>query len=641
MKKFFRKTFFSKKERIQTFGKELHMTGFCKNPQAPHYTDVRNVRITDEFFAPFIEKIRSVTTPDVFEKFMKDGAIENYRRVARGERGGHAGPPWYHGLICEVIRGVSDMLSVRYDAKIDAELDLMIEAIAEAQAADDEGWINPYTTLMCPEKRWGLNGGNVRWQHETYNAGCLIEAGVHHYRATGKTRLLTVAVKMANYLAERIGDAPKWNVVCEHSLPETALVSLERLFDKEPELAEKVGAVRGEYLRLAAFFVNNKGNNRDRHQFPQFLQEYAQDYRPAREQREAVGHAVRATLFYAGMTEVAMETDDRELAEAATAIWNDIVYTKLHINGSVGAYSSDERFGQQYDLPNDAYLETCAGVGLAFFGAAMFRMTGDASVWETVENTVYNFMPAAVSEDGVHYTYVNPLISNGKNERWSWHTCPCCPPMLLKLVGIMPSYIFAYDENSVWLNLYIDASVDFGGTRVTLQNGCLTVDSDVSRTVRIRIPTWAHDFTLTRGGEALPYTVEKGYAVLSVGAGKTEIDIRYNKKVGKYIAHPWVGADIGRVAFKYGAVLYCLEKPAEGVAELDPIFGDALPVLRDDGIIEVVDRDGVVHELIEYRRHNNRGAMPMRVWLRQEGITQDPSDLTGWENALYREWKQN
>ena len=34
-------------------------------------------------------------------------------------------------------------------------------------------------------------------------------------------------------------EAPKWNVVCEHALPEMVLVSMGRLFDEEPELAEK------------------------------------------------------------------------------------------------------------------------------------------------------------------------------------------------------------------------------------------------------------------------------------------------------------------------------------------------------------------------------------------------------------------
>lgn len=89
---------------------------------------------------------------------MADGTIENYRRVARGEKGGHAGPPWYHGLICEVIRGVSDILAVHYDKAIDQQMDEIIETIGAVQDVDPEGWINPYTTLMCPEKRWSWHG---------------------------------------------------------------------------------------------------------------------------------------------------------------------------------------------------------------------------------------------------------------------------------------------------------------------------------------------------------------------------------------------------------------------------------------------------------------------------------------------------
>ena len=101
--------------------------------------------------------------------------------------------------------------------------------------------------------------------------------------------------------------------MCEHSLAESALISLEALFDEEPGLAERMGAQRGEYLRLAKFFIDNKGNHENRHQFPPFLREYAQDHRTGREQREAVGHAVRATLFYTGMAEAAAASETSRL----------------------------------------------------------------------------------------------------------------------------------------------------------------------------------------------------------------------------------------------------------------------------------------------------------------------------------------
>lgn len=596
---------------------------------------LRHVTVTDAFFAPFIEKIRTVTAPDVLAKFLADGAVENYERVARGDIGGHAGPPWYHGLICEVIRGVSDLLAAGYDPVLDGQLDGIIDAIRRAQGAD--GWLHPYDTLMRPDQVWGLNGGNARWQHETYDCGCLIEAGVHHWRATGKTSLLACSVRCANWLAAHIGPPPKWNIVCEHSLAESALLSLDALFDDEPALAESLGARRGKYRRLALFFIDNKGNNANRHQFPPFLQEYAQDHRPAREQREAVGHAVRATLFYAGLAEAAASAEDRALEEAARAIWRDVAETKLHVNGSVGAYRDDERFGQQYDLPNDAYLETCAGVGLLFFAEAMFRLTEDASVWDAAESTIVNLLPAAVSADGVRYTYENPLETRGGRERWSWHGCPCCPPMLLKAVGELPSCLFSHRDDTIWMNLYIDADAELGDTAVSLRSAdggkTLTVNAPRGAAVRIRIPEWAHGFALS-----LPYTVERGYAAVQVPAGETVIGIRYDERPVKIEAHPWVVADRGRIAVKRGPVLYCCEKAVDKWEDLDPLLTPDPPEAAPDGGVTVRTADGGALTLIEYRRWNNSGPLPMRVWFRQDGLRSDPRDLTDWEGRLYREW---
>lgn len=602
----------------------------------PEPLGLRRVRITDSFFAPYLEKLRAVTAPDVLRKFLHDGAVENYERVARGERGGHAGPPWYHGLIGEVIRGVSDLCAADPDPELEEQLDRIIDAIRRAQ--DEDGWLHPYVTLERPGQLWGLNGGNARWQHETYDAGCLIEAGVHHYRSTGKTSLLECSVRCANYLTERIGPPPKWNIVCEHSLAESALISLEALFDEEPGLAERMGAQRGEYLRLAKFFIDNKGNHENRHQFPPFLREYAQDHRTGREQREAVGHAVRATLFYTGMAEAAAVSDDRGLETAARAIWDDISLTKLHINGSVGAFRDDERFGAQYELPNDAYLETCAGVGLLFFAAAVFRLTEEASVWDTAEATILNLLPAAVSEEGTRYTYENPLESRGGRERWSWHGCPCCPPMLLKAVGALPSYLFSVRGDEIWVNLFLDAEAECSDARITLESDpCgkrLRIVSTTEKTLRIRIPSWAHGF-----GLSVPYTVEKGYAVLTVPAGETDVEIWYTAEPVKVEAHPWAEADRGRIAVKRGPVLYCCEKPVDRWEELDPVLSSDPPVLREDGTVTVTTTAGETLTLIEYRRWNNHGPLPMRVWFRQEGCVSDPSDLSGWEGKLYREWR--
>ena len=133
----------------------------------PSYPDLLSITVNEGFFGDLLKKIGTVTAKDVLKKFNSEGALANYERVANGMTGDHIGPPWYHGLICECIRGISDILVKEYDAELDSELDRIIALIAKAQDADPDGFINPYTMLTCPHQRWGRNGGEQRDRTET------------------------------------------------------------------------------------------------------------------------------------------------------------------------------------------------------------------------------------------------------------------------------------------------------------------------------------------------------------------------------------------------------------------------------------------------------------------------------------------
>ena len=622
--------------------------GRSTNNISPCYPELESVDVNGGFFGDFLKKIGRISAKDILKKFNSEGALSNYERVANRESGGHIGPPWYHGLICECIRGVSDILVKEYDEWLDAELDRMIVLMGRAQDADPDGFINPYTTLMCPESRWGRNGGDLIWNHETYNTGCLAEAAVHHYKATKKIALLKIAVKMCNYYADFIGDAPKHNIVAEHSLPEKAFLKLYRLFSDDKDLTAELCARPEEYLRLARYFIDHKGDNETRYSEPKFMREYSQDHRPAREQREAVGHAVRATLFYEGIAALANEDNDDGLKAASRAIWCDITESKLHINGCVGTHKNEEKFGRSYDLPNDAYLETCAGVGLVFFGIEMFRMTRDASVWETIEATINNVIPASVSAEGVKYTYQNPLQSKGDYERWEWHGCPCCPPMLLKLAGLLPTLIFSEEGENVWVNLFIDSTLRRSDSSITLDGRELTVNTRgrcARLTVRIRIPSWTRNFSLKLNGNSLEFDVENGYAVIMREfSDGDKITMDYSVPIVKYEAHPYVKADSGRVAVKYGPTLYCAEgidNPAESFEEFDFTLSDkALLSLDDEGNILGRTDSGKEIKLVPYREWNNRGKGFLRVWLKQSGLFSGVMNVDGWNGKLYRVFRE-
>jgi hypothetical protein len=65
---------------------------------------------------------------------------------------------------------------------------------------------------------------------------------------------------------------------------------------------------------------------------------------PLREQREAVGHAVRAVYLYAGAADVAKYTGDAELFAACEAIMANIVNKRMYITGGIGSSFVGETF---------------------------------------------------------------------------------------------------------------------------------------------------------------------------------------------------------------------------------------------------------------------------------------------------------
>ncbi|MBR5742812.1 MAG: glycoside hydrolase family 127 protein, partial [Clostridia bacterium] len=575
------------------------------------------VRLEDDFFGPFMKNIAERSAPDILRKFEAAGALENYRRLIAGESGRHDGPPWFHGLICECIRGISDLLVYHYDEALDRKLDEYAALIDAASRREPDGYFNPYVTLLFPERRFGRNGGDTLSYHDTYNAGCLAEAGVHHYLATGKTVLLASAVRNWNFMSSFIGAPPRHNVTSEHSMAEEALFKLAEVFEKDPALSEKLGARPEEYRRTALYLIDSKGDNATRYSFPPFLGEYSQDHRPAREQRDAVGHAVRAVLFYTGLATAADALEEESLAETSYALWKNVTGSKLHVNGCVGAIPSYERFGRQYELPNrGAYLETCAGIGFAFWGLRLFHLYPEARILDEVENTLCNLVPASVGETFDRYTYENPLEVTGNLNRWSWHGCPCCPPMLLKIAGMLPQFFYALSDDGAYVNLYADSTLEVpdyvltqraGKIRLSLREG-----GKPPRFLRLRIPRWARDFTVRVNGRETGWTAENGFARLEGLSGGDEAEVSFRTPVVKYEAHPFVEADRGLTAVRRGPVLYA----AEGIDNpfalkddktLDLTFDADSPLeTAEDGTIRGKDPEGRTITLIPYRRWNNR-----------------------------------
>jgi DUF1680 family protein len=446
----------------------------------------------------------------------------------------------------ETIRGAADLLVEYPDLALQKKIDGYIERIAAAQAASPDGYIDTYTTLTRPDKRWGTNGGDDKWQHDIYNAGMLTEAAVHYYNATGKTKLLGVAVKMANLMCSQMGPSPKMNLIPGHGGPEEAMIKLYRLFKQQPALKKQISAPVNEqgYLTLARFWVEQRGN----HGTPNTAwarrndSAYNQDDESVFQQPAIEGHAVRATLLATGITANAIESGDGNYIATANRYWDNMAGKKMFITGGEGAIADGERFGPDYFLPESAYLETCASIGAGFFSEQMNELQANGKYMDAFERVLYNNFLSGISLNGDHYNYENPLAATN-HPRWNWHSCPCCPPMILKLAGALPQYIYGTATDGLYVNLFIgsQAAVKLKGTTLLLKQttgypwrGDVTLQINPKQAanfaLHVRIPGWATgqenpyglytsrnngNVTLTVNGQSINVQTVNGYAVIT------------------------------------------------------------------------------------------------------------------------------
>jgi uncharacterized protein len=534
-----------------------------------------DVKIDDAFWGPRIARNSTVTIEANLHQCEVTGRIRNFAVAGKLEAGKHEGALYNDSDVYKVIEGIAYALTSKRDADLERRTDAIIDKIAAAQQPD--GYLNTYYTLVKPEERWK----NIRHGHELYCAGHLIEAAVAYHQATGKKKLLEVARRFADHICGTFGPGKKVDT-SGHEKVELALVKLFRATKDK------------RYLDQAKFFLDVRGRKDLRPLFG----DYAQDHKPVREQREVVGHAVRAMYLYAAMADVAALTDDAELMKALDAIWHDVVDRKMYLTGGIGPSAHNEGFTVPYDLPNDtAYAETCAALGMALWNHRMFLMTGHGKYADVLERVVYNGLLSGVSLGGDRFFYTNPLGSKGNHHRVPWFDCSCCPTNVVRYLPGMGERAYAYRGDEVYTVLYMGgtATVPLRSGKVKLtQTTNYPWDEEVRIKVEpekdgarfdvgLRVPSWCRGGNVTIDNLATPKPVlsRKGFLVVSgTWKGGEEIVLRLPMTVRREHADPKVKANAGRVALMRGPLVYCLE----GVDNDGRVRNLCLPFNKDHSV---------------------------------------------------------
>jgi uncharacterized protein len=619
-----------------------------------------SVTVSDTFWAPRLETVRTVTLAAVFKQTQDSGRIRNFEIAAGDAEGAFCGRyPFDDSDLYKIIEGAAYALMAKPDPAMDAYLDRLIAKIARAQEPD--GYLYTARTIaprspleMSGKTRWS----NLQWSHELYNLGHLYEAAAAHYQATGKRTLLDVALESAGLVMATFNDQGRHDVP-GHQEVELGLVKLYRV----------TGETR--YLDQALWFLEQRGHHETRKSYG----DYAQDHKPVAEQTEAVGHSVRAAYMYTAMADMVALKGRQDYKLALDRLWTNVVGRKLYLTGGIGSNGDWEGFGPDYELPNSAYAETCASIANALWNYRMFLLEQDARYIDIYERAAYNAMLSGLSLSGDRFFYPNPLISKGEHERKSWFTCACCPSNLPRFVMAVPGNVYATAGDKLFVNLYVQGTAQIereGGSLKLEQTTKYPWDGDIRlrvsggtpgrMTLMLRVPGWARQqpvasdlyrqidpppapVSLSVNGKPEPVVLDKGYAVVSRD-WKVGDDVRLvlPMPARHVVAHDAVKADAGLVAIERGPLVYAAEWPDHNGHVLNLVIDAATPLTATprpswfDGVVvlsgrakalrqqggQVVSED-VPLTLIPYYAWAHRGKGEMAVWLAREASKAEPA----------------
>ncbi|RMI44973.1 glycoside hydrolase family 127 protein [Streptomyces triticirhizae] len=540
-----------------------------------------NATITAGFWAERRDVNARVSIAQGPDRLTEAGNLRNLRRAADGETSGYeGGVPFMDTDVHKWLEAAGWQLGdPTTDPGQAAELAERVREIAGLLAAAQQpsGYLNSYYQVAKPEAE---HFTELRWGHELYTAGHLIQAAVAHHRATGERELLDVAVRFADHLVETFGPEGSGKPVDSvdgHPEIETALV----------ELARETGDAR--YTELAGYFVGRYGGV-----FPSRSTKgpgragYCQDHLPVREAPAVTGHSVRQLYLLAGVADLAAETGEPELRATAERLWRDMAARQSYLTGGIGAHHSDEGFGHPYELPNErAYAETCAAIAAVQFGWRMALLTGEARYSDLAERTLYNAVLCGVSLRGDTYLYDNPLhVRDGhadqegaRPHRTPWFSCACCPPNIMRLLASLPGYLAATSTDGGTLHVHQYAAgtlaAPVAGARAALRvttdypwDGriALTVEETGGSawTLALRVPHWsATGWRLAVNGASAPtgsFEHRDGWLRLTRtwAAGDT-VELTLDLAPRFTLADPRVDAARGCVAVERGPLVYCVE----------------------------------------------------------------------------------
>ncbi len=275
-------------------------------------------------------------------------------------------------------------------------------------------------------------------------------------------------------------------------------------------------------------------------------------------------HANTQIPKFTGFENVYDYTNDKRYTDAARFFWT-IVTTKH--TWSIGGNSTGEHFfdTKQFEnrVPNLGGPESCNSVNMLRLTEILYQDYAEPEKIDYYERVLYNHILANYDpEEGmcVYYTSMRPghykIYGTEYNSFW------CCTGTGMESPAKFGQMIYAYDSNSLYVNLFIPSKINWKEKNISLvqdtkfpdeANTTLTIiaNTPVALSIKIRHPKWLQSATLPVKINGKTITVSSspgGYVTIKrVWKNGDKISIDLSSKI---TVAPLIASD------KYLSVLY-------------------------------------------------------------------------------------
>lgn len=404
--------------------------------------------------------------------------------------------PWSGEFAGKYLLGALHIWELTRDPRLAETIELIVDEVVAAQGAD--GYLGPFPS----ETR--LTGDN--W--DLWGQYHVLYALLRHYQVTGTTRSLEAAARCADLLCATFGPG-RARILHGQQMNMGLVHGLALLYRQVPH---------PEYLATAQWIVADS----DAPGGVQFM-------RAARRGKEFFQFGEAANRweilhFAQGLAELYWLTGETTYRDAFSHLYDSIRRLDRHNTG--GFSTLEKAVGTPYMLAGEdkpdcpaiwqAMIETCCTVAWSALCVDMLRLTGDPTVADELELTLYNSAQGSMHPSGRWWTYSTPMrgwrISSADQIQFQAHPggpeLNCCNANAPRPLGMIRDWAVMTTEGGVALNYYgagtLTAALPQGG-QVRLEQtetdypreGLLRLrvglDQPREFTLNLRVPSWSRD----------------------------------------------------------------------------------------------------------------------------------------------------